>query len=168
MPHKVVIIDDDANIRNIFKKLIEKAGYEAIPVERAEEAIDLSKHQKVAVYVVDYQLPGMNGEEFIERHDLGTSVAFMVTAAEVTQEFMARLFSKGMVFVIKKPIVPQMFMVCISRAVSLHILLETNKQQKEVIEETAQISDDVSGMLEGVVKSIKGVVEGKDDSILSS
>ena len=162
MPHKVVIIDDDSNIRNIFKKMVEKAGYEALPVESAEDAITLSKEHKIAVYVVDMNLPGMTGEEFIDTHDLGTSVAFMVTATNINQDFIANMFAKGMVFVLRKPVTAQMFMVCITKAVSLHILLETNKQQQSVIEETAQMSEDVSEMLEDVVQSIKDTVEGKD------
>ena len=162
MSNLVVIIDDDPNIRKIFTAIVKRTGFEVVSVETAEAAIELSKTRQVGVYVVDRQLPGMNGEEFIAQHPLGTAVAFMATASVVDQDLMAAMMTKGMVFVIQKPVSPVMLTAAVLKAMALHNILESNEKQKHALEEAQRMSDEVSAMLEDAVDDIRDSIKPRN------
>lgn len=64
---KIVLIEDDPIIRTAFVSLIEQSGKYQIAraYASAEEAIKNIKNDSAEIYVVDIELPGMNGIDAI-------------------------------------------------------------------------------------------------------
>jgi DNA-binding NarL/FixJ family response regulator len=69
MPIRVVIVDDDANWRLLYRLMLEKDGEIEIiaEFERAEEALEKVPSLSPDVAVVDFSLPGMTGLQFAEK-----------------------------------------------------------------------------------------------------
>lgn len=64
MPEKkVLIIDDEVAILNMFKKAFSQAGYTVRSAESAEEAIEILNQNSIHIMFLDLNLPGMNGVE---------------------------------------------------------------------------------------------------------
>jgi len=64
---RVLIIEDDADISSYLRKGLRQIGYSADIVENAREALSVLRSTDYDVAVVDLMLPGMSGEELIEK-----------------------------------------------------------------------------------------------------
>lgn len=63
MNKKVLIVDDEEDIRQFTKINLEFAGFEIIEAGSAEEGIKLCEEKKPAIVILDIMLPGMDGFE---------------------------------------------------------------------------------------------------------
>jgi diguanylate cyclase (GGDEF)-like protein len=61
MGEHILIVDDDAAIRDSMLEFITRSGYNAQTVSSAEEAIELLKSTRVDLVITDIMLPGKNG-----------------------------------------------------------------------------------------------------------
>ena len=60
---RILIVDDDAAVRNTMKEYIKNAGYTSDAVSCAEEALDLLQKENFQVVITDIKLPAMGGLE---------------------------------------------------------------------------------------------------------
>jgi len=64
--HKILVVDDEAGIRDICKSALERAGYRADVSQNAQEALGLlDKEKDYELVLTDFNLPGPNGLELI-------------------------------------------------------------------------------------------------------
>ena len=65
---KVLILEDELNIRSFVVINLKRAGYEVIEAGTGQEALDLlQKHPEVGVAILDIMLPDMDGFEVCRR-----------------------------------------------------------------------------------------------------
>ena len=80
---KVLVLEDEANIRGFIVINLRRAGYEVIEAESGEEALEKLKAQKdIRVALLDVMLPGIDGFEVCRRlraHDATIGI-IMLTA----------------------------------------------------------------------------------------
>lgn len=60
---KILVVDDEKQIRDIFEQFFSRSGYTVQTVESAEEALEIMKKTPFSVLFLDLNLPGMNGIE---------------------------------------------------------------------------------------------------------
>jgi len=60
---KILVVDDEITIRELYVKVLTKAGYTVFTAGSAEEALDLLEDSPYLVYFLHLNLPGMNGGE---------------------------------------------------------------------------------------------------------
>lgn len=60
---RILVADDEADIRQIMQSIIAKAGYEVIMAEDGVQALNLAREQKPDLIVLDFLMPGLNGLE---------------------------------------------------------------------------------------------------------
>ncbi len=64
---KILIVDDEPQLRNLAKRILEKFAYHTIDVCSGEEAIDYLKHNRVDLVLLDMLMePGINGRQTYE------------------------------------------------------------------------------------------------------
>lgn len=63
MAIKVLIVDDDANMRTTLVDILTEDGYEVIEAASGEEALDEGRKEKPEVILLDTRLPGIDGNE---------------------------------------------------------------------------------------------------------
>ena len=64
---KVLVVDDEENIRYIFEQAFSRTGYMVRLAESAEEALEILKDDKIQVMFLDLNLPGMDGVELCKQ-----------------------------------------------------------------------------------------------------
>ncbi|MCE3013383.1 MAG: response regulator, partial [Proteobacteria bacterium] len=65
---KILIIEDERDIRELMKFQLNSSGYQVTDVDSADKAIELLESgQKIDLILVDWMLPGMSGIEFTRR-----------------------------------------------------------------------------------------------------
>ena len=67
MPDKVLVVDDEENIRNLLSAFLAKEGYEVIVAANGEEALELVATANPQVVLLDVTMPGVDGIEVCER-----------------------------------------------------------------------------------------------------
>ncbi len=83
----IMIIDDQPEILELISFTLQKEGYDVVPVEDAEKALQELKEKEVDMFIVDIMLPGMDGFEFVrsiratDKHKL-TPVIFLSAKGE--------------------------------------------------------------------------------------
>jgi CheY-like chemotaxis protein len=60
---KILVVDDEKQIRDLFEQAFSRAGYTVQAVESAEDALEVMKKAPISVLFLDLNLPGMNGIE---------------------------------------------------------------------------------------------------------
>jgi two-component system alkaline phosphatase synthesis response regulator PhoP len=61
---KILIVDDDSNIRTLMKVILEdfeEFGVELLIAENGEEALEIIKTKKPDLVILDVMMPGMSG-----------------------------------------------------------------------------------------------------------
>ena len=62
-PSKILIVDDELNIRRILQMAFEKVGHQVSVAEDAHNALQLLENNKFDLIITDVTMPGMNGYE---------------------------------------------------------------------------------------------------------
>ena len=62
---RILVVDDEENIRHLLLVILKKAGYEPTAVAGGEEALRLLKKQPFGVVISDLRMPGMGGRELL-------------------------------------------------------------------------------------------------------
>lgn len=65
MNNKILVIEDDADINTLLKKILERAGYEAETAFSGTEGRLLLKLNTYDLVLLDLMLPGLSGEELL-------------------------------------------------------------------------------------------------------
>ena len=64
---RILVIDDDSIIRTLLSNLLHKAGYEVVTAVDGNTGLNLAFEVQPDVVITDYQMPGINGLEVLER-----------------------------------------------------------------------------------------------------
>ena len=65
--YDVLIVDDDTDINNMVSDALKKSGYTSMQAFSGTEGIFAVKMYKFKIIILDLILPGMSGEEFIQK-----------------------------------------------------------------------------------------------------
>lgn len=63
----ILVVDDDADARDVATAFLEQDGFTAQPAASGEEALACLAQTEVSLALVDYAMPGMSGAEFVRR-----------------------------------------------------------------------------------------------------
>ena len=84
---KVLVLEDETNIRSFVVINLKRAGYEAIEAGTGEEALEqLKKNPDVSVALLDIMLPGMDGFEVCRRIRASNNRIGIIMLTARTQE----------------------------------------------------------------------------------
>ncbi len=61
---RVLVVEDDANLRETICSLLTDAGYASWPAENGEVALERARIERPCVILLDLMMPIMNGWEF--------------------------------------------------------------------------------------------------------
>ena len=66
-PIRVLIVDDEKNIRRLYEKEFEQSGYEVLLAENGEEAVEKVRAENPDLVILDIRMSGMDGVEALGR-----------------------------------------------------------------------------------------------------
>lgn len=82
MKRKLLIIDDEANMRHMLEAMLSRSGYTIDGAENGEVALRIVSEQQFDFVLCDVRMPEMDGMEFLERAKpyLGETTVIMMSA----------------------------------------------------------------------------------------
>ncbi len=64
---RILFVDDDPEIRSLYRRLARMAGFHSDVAANGIEAIGFARHRSYAVVVTDWTMPGGGGEKLLEQ-----------------------------------------------------------------------------------------------------
>jgi signal transduction histidine kinase/CheY-like chemotaxis protein len=90
IPGQVLIVDDDAEVREMLVRTLERQGWTAATAEDGRVALDAVAAQKPDLILLDLMMPRMDGFEFVtelrKHHDWRAIPIIVITAKSLTNE----------------------------------------------------------------------------------
>jgi len=66
-PAKILVVDDELNMRLVLKAMLKKEGYEVATAADGQEALRILKEEKIAVVATDLKMPRLDGMGLLHR-----------------------------------------------------------------------------------------------------
>jgi len=101
---KILIVDDEANMRLVLKTMLKKEGYDVATAENGLEALNVLKEGDIAAVVTDLRMPGLDGMGLLERAaEEHPSIPVIMITAHGTVATAVDAMKKGAFDYITKP-----------------------------------------------------------------
>jgi CheY-like chemotaxis protein len=104
---RFLVVDDNEDIRDVFCRLVERAGHVADTAADGQEAVDVLQRESFDVMLLDLTMPRMNGVEVVRwlkaRPDVAPTMRVVVISAWAG-EHRAVLQELGIENVMQKPL----------------------------------------------------------------
>jgi NtrC-family two-component system response regulator AlgB len=128
---RILIIDDEPNIRKALMLGLETMGYEASSAKNGKEAVEYAEQQGVDVAILDLNLGSENGLDWIEpllkvQHDM----SIVVLTAHASYSTAVEAIKRGAFDYIPKPITPDVMRQVLLK-ISKHRLLQQRVEDLE-------------------------------------
>lgn len=102
---KILVVEDDAELRNLFKKVLEKNCYEVFTATDGKDAFSVLDSQYVDLIISDVMMPRLNGYDFVkELRESGAETPVLMITAKDTFDDMREGFFSGADDYLKKPV----------------------------------------------------------------
>jgi len=104
MPHRVLIVDDDKNLRYAFRRILDPLEYEIDEAGSGEEALAKLDGGAYSVIFMDLRMPGMSGLDCLSRvHDIDNKIPVIMITAFGTTEIAIEAVKRGAYDFVLKP-----------------------------------------------------------------
>ncbi len=117
---RILLVDDDADLRRLLTLRLEAAGYSVIAVDCAEKAISTLLLERPQVVVTDMRMPGMDGAALFDaiQRDYPTLPVIILTAHGAIPEAVAAT-QRGVFSYLTKPYEAAVLLGEVARALKL-------------------------------------------------
>jgi len=104
---RFLVVDDNEDIRDVFCRLVERAGHVASTAYDGQDAVDTLERERFDVMLLDLTMPRMTGVEVVrwlrERPDVAPELRIVVISAWAGEN-RAVLQELGITTVMQKPL----------------------------------------------------------------
>lgn len=106
MSLKILVADDERDIRDYLRRLLEISGYEVVEADCGESALfALASTPDISLVVLDWMMPGMSGLDVLAQlKDQFDSVPVLMLSARSEQKDIIKALSYGALDYILKPL----------------------------------------------------------------
>jgi FixJ family two-component response regulator len=104
-PDVILVVDDDAAVRNALKFALEVEGFSVRLYATPESLLAEKDLPAAGCLVIDYRMPEIDGLELVERlQSLGVTLPVFLISGRVTRSLRARASNLGISDVLEKPL----------------------------------------------------------------
>ena len=115
MPTKILVIDDDKEMTDLMKMILEPNMFEVIAVNGSVEGLDQARTAKPDVVVLDLLMPGMDGWQVCKEIRKFSQVPILVLSAISKPGMAARALDEGADDYLLKPMPSSMLIAHIKK-----------------------------------------------------
>lgn len=155
----ILIVDDEASIRNALAQWFELDGYRVSTAEDANSALRKLQEGPWDIVMLDIKMPGIDGLELQRRiKKIDKNIITIIMTAFASVDTSIQGLKEGAFDYIVKPVDPDDMSHLIRNAVEQRRLYYENLQLKQHIEEFS-FSDEINGESPAMKKVLEKVVE---------
>ncbi|MGH7963647.1 MAG: sigma-54-dependent transcriptional regulator [Candidatus Binatia bacterium] len=122
-PAKILIVDDELNMRVLFQRILEKEGYQITCASSGEEALQHLEREWFDVAISDLKMPGLDGITFVKQAKIiNPTMPCIVLTAYGSVDSAVTAMKQGAHDYLTKPIDNEEFKLVVKKALDLHRL----------------------------------------------
>jgi len=140
---RILIIDDEKNIRAQLSGLLADEGYHTSTADSAEKGLERIRDDAPDLALLDVMLPGMSGLEALARiREEGDELPVIVMSGQGSIEAAVRATHLGAFDYLEKPLDPERLLVTVRNAIESGALRRKNHElSREVSRKTDLVGD---------------------------
>src|ERR1700756_13216 len=121
MNERLLIVDDETNVRLNFRMTLETEGYEIFEAGSGEQAVQLLAKHLFALAILDVRMPGMDGLELLAKmREIGIRVPAMIVTAYSDVPHAVKAMKLGAIDFLQKPLRPEDFRNIVAEIIKRH------------------------------------------------
>lgn len=102
---RIIVAEDDAQLRQLFCRVLTRSGFSPIPVSDGQEALELLKTEYVDLIVSDIMMPRLDGYRLVQTlRERGSQIPVLMITAKERFEDMQQGFLSGTDDYMVKPV----------------------------------------------------------------
>src|SRR5215212_6889099 len=143
---RILVIDDEAAIRDSLRMTLEYEGYEFLGAATGQEGLALAERDAPDLVLLDVKMPGMDGIEVLERlRNMNESIPVVVVSGHGTIQTAVEATKKGAFDFIEKPFASERVLVSLRNALDSRQLRDEVRTLKKAVEVRHQMIGDSAG-----------------------
>lgn len=128
----LLIVDDEASIRDSLKGVLQDEGYQPSTAESGEACLDLLQKKPFDVVLLDIWLPGMDGLDVLQKiRELENPPEVIIISGHGTIETAVRATKLGAFDFLEKPLSIDRTLILLNNAFQAKKLRQENKELKK-------------------------------------
>lgn len=159
---KVLVVDDEAIIRQSLHDWLSDAGYEVLTAENGPKALETIQREGLRIVITDLVMPGMDGIELMKRaREISPDIEVIVITAYGSIPTAISAMREGAYDYIEKPFCPERTEILIEKLVEHQGLIEENLSLHQKLEERYRFENIIakSPRMQQVIEVIKVVAK---------
>lgn len=118
--HRILVVDDDAMIREAVAKRLTRVGYQVILAADAEQGLRELDASPPSVVLLDLRMPGMDGHTFLRRIQRLTETVTAIMSAHGDIDDVIEVMRHGAVDYLRKPFTSSDLLTVVAHAIEIH------------------------------------------------
>ncbi len=141
-PHSILVVDDEAIVRDSLGKWFTEEGYDVSVAENGSAALDILSNRTFDVIFLDIKMPGMSGLELQRKiREFSPDATIVIITAFASVDTAVEALKDGAHDYITKPIDPDYLSHLVSKLVKQRDMEQENVELKERVSELSQFSN---------------------------
>jgi two-component system nitrogen regulation response regulator NtrX len=144
---RILVIDDEAAIRDSLRMTLEYEGYEFVGAATGQEGLALAERDTPDLVILDVKMPGMDGIEVLDRlRGINETLPVVVVSGHGTISTAVEATKKGAFDFIEKPFASERVLVSLRNALDQRRLRDENRSLKKAVEVRHQMIGDSASL----------------------
>jgi two-component system response regulator AtoC len=133
---RILVIDDEENMRHMLAVLLEKEGYQVDNAADGKQGLDLASESFYDLILCDLKMPVMDGMAFLENfQDMQLESTVIVMSAYGTLDTAIEAMKRGAYDYVSKPFKPDEIMLTLRKAEERERLRKENRLLQQSVRE---------------------------------
>ena len=155
MKPRILVVDDEAEIRRSVRMILEYEGYEVIEASSGPEGLTLAERESPDLVFLDIKMPGMDGLDALQRlKSTNESIPVVIISGHGTVSTAVEATKAGAFDFIEKPLASERVLLTIRNALDRTRLADENRSLRRAAEVRYQMVGE-SGSLRQVWDAVK-------------
>lgn len=140
MKSRILVIDDEAEIRRSVRMILEYEGYEVLEASSGPEGVAMAERETPDLVFLDIKMPGMDGLEALQRIKAANeTMPVVIISGHGTVTTAVEATKAGAFDFIEKPLASERVLLTIRNGLDQTRLRDENKSLKRAVEARHQI-----------------------------
>jgi two-component system response regulator AtoC len=159
---KVLIVDDEAIIRDALSDWLKDIGYQVFTAENGHEALEVIERERPGIMIADLVMPGMDGIELMKRaRAQRPNIEVIIITAYASIPTAITAMKEGAYDYIEKPFCPERAELLVKKLAAHQDLVEENLSLRQKLEDRYRFENIIakSSKMQRVIEVIKVVAK---------
>jgi DNA-binding response OmpR family regulator len=151
----VLIVDDEPNVRLVFRTALETTGYTLVVAEDGETALSWLKQSPADLVLLDLQMPVVDGMEVLKRlRDRGQNIPVVIVTAHGSIPNAVAAMRLGAIDFISKPLTPDALRKVVAEVLERHEQARAKVEPVPVVRPVVTAATEFAGNMNRAKRAI--------------